>query len=169
MAFTTYPAAGQTLTASILSTLIGEVRPRRVRKSADETLSNSTSLQDDDELVLSVVSGVTYQLKCLIYYGAGTTADFKAAFTHPGGTLEYAVACLDTAAATSQTVSLAEASGSAKSFGGAGVASFRYLWYDGMYACTSSGSLQFQWAQNSAVVESTVVKAGSFLWLKQTV
>lgn len=138
-----------------------------IRKTADETLSNSTTLQNDDQLTTPVSAGVTYEFECVVVYGAGSTADLKAAFTYPTATMEYIASGLDSSTGNpNQTVSFSEASGSAKVYGGAGIVSFRYIWYKGRIAVTSSGNLTLQWAQNSPVVENTVVKAGSTLHLE---
>lgn len=168
MTFTSVPGAGTTLTGSTLSSLITELRPLHVRKAADETLSNSTTLQNDDELFLSVGVQI-YDLEAQVIYGAGTSADFKIAWTFPSATLDYVAACLDNAASpvAGQIVSQGEASGTSKSFGGVGVAAFRYAWFKGRINVATAGTLRVQWAQNSPVVENTVVKTGSFITLRQ--
>lgn len=168
MTFTSVPGSGTTLTGSTLSSLITELRPLHVRKASDETLSNSATLQNDDELFLSV--GVQlYEFEAAVIYGAGTTADFKIAWTFPSATFDYIVTCLDNSASpvAGQVLSLAEASGSSKTYGGVGVSAFRYAWFRGRLNVATAGTLRCQWAQNTATVENTVVKAGSWITLRQ--
>jgi len=166
--FTTIPGAGQSIPGSTLYSLITELRPLYIRKTLDETLSNSTTLQDDDELFLSFDTQV-YDFEAVVYYGAGTGADFKIAWTFPSATLDYHVSGLDNSASpvAGQVVSLGEASGTSKSYGGLGVSSIRFAWFRGTLNVASAGTLRCQWAQNSAVVENTVVKAGSWIRLRQ--
>lgn len=139
-----------------------------VIKAADEIVSNSTTLQDDDELTVAVAIA-TYEFEAVIFYGAGTTADIKFAWTFPTATFNYRASGLDSATlVVKQVTSLGEASATSKDFGGPAVGSIRYVRYQGTITVTVAGTLTFQWAQNSAVVENTVVKAGSYLTLRKT-
>lgn len=168
MTFTSVPAAGAKLRASVLSSLVTELRPTSVLKGIDEIVSNSTTLQNDDELLLSVASGPSYRWMLDVTYQAGTAADFKWALTFPtGATATFVGAGWDTALAFVPSGSGAYTSGSAITYGGAGIGSNRGLVLRGTLTTgANAGTLQFQWAQNAATVENTVVKAGSglFLW-----
>ena len=85
MAFTTIPGAGARLDASTLYALINELRPLFVRKTSDETVNNSTTLQNDDQLALAVEANATYWLSMRLIMSSGTTPDFKMLFTFPSG------------------------------------------------------------------------------------
>src|SRR6185503_11810362 len=100
MSWTSIPAAGAKLRGSVLSSLVTELRPVTVVKGSDEIVSNSATLQDDDELLLAVAANVTYRWSIGVAFGAGTAADFKFAFTFPtGATLTFVGPAWDTALA----------------------------------------------------------------------
>lgn len=160
--------AGNIIYADDIQDELDALATLSVTKVADEILSNNSSLQNDDELFLSVEAGVTYTFSAMIFYGAGTTPDIKFAWTFPTGTLNYGVVGLDTSLVYQQTVFLSDVSGSSRTYGGAGVASFRFCLFNGKYVCGTAGTFRLQWAQNTPTVENTVVKAGSFLSLRRS-
>lgn len=166
MAFTSIPGVGK-LRSSILSALFTEVRPVAVRKTTDETVSNSTALQNDDELVVAVSASATYWVDFFILYQAGTTADYKWALTFPAGsTMSIITRQWSTALAWTEALSDAYTSGGAVAAGGNGIGTNIGIVGVGiLVVSTTAGNLQYQWAQNSAVVENTVTKAGSGLKL----
>ena len=61
------------------TTIIGTV----VRKTADETVSNSTVLQNDDHLVLSVGASDVWDILMVLRINSSAVADFKWVFTVP--------------------------------------------------------------------------------------
>lgn len=163
--YTSVPAAGAKLRASVLSSLVTEVRPIDVLKGSDETVSNSSTLQNDDELLLSVAASTFYRFFIDITFQAGTTADFKWAITFPtGATATFVGAGWDTAQAFVPSGSGSYTSGSAITYGGNGIGSNRGIILRGTLSTgANAGTLQFQWAQNTPTVENTVVKAGSYM------
>lgn len=56
-----------------------------VVKSADETVNNSTVLQDDDHLFVTVEANATYWLDALIFYSTNATADLALKWAAPTG------------------------------------------------------------------------------------
>lgn len=165
MAFTTLPGAGVTLTASTLSALVTELRPSFVRKGADETVNNSAALQNDDALSLAVVADAVYRMWLRLIVNSGTTPDIKQGFTYPTGTTMttefFTGSTPDTAASVLQGPGT-EATVAAFSC----VAADQIIRVEGLVTVSSTaGTLQVQWAQNTATVSNTVVKAGSFLHL----
>lgn len=87
MAFESYPGSGTTLTAAKLQALIAEVRPLYARKTADQTITSSTTLTDDTHLLIAMAANTVYKLNGLLRYAcASTTPDLKIAFTIPSGT-----------------------------------------------------------------------------------
>jgi len=169
MAWTTLPLSNEILTATTLSALITELRPVSVRKTADgAAFPSTTTLANDEDLLLSVAAGVTYDFESMVYYQAGTTADLKLAWTFPTATLDYAALCYSTTSTNvEETVSRGEASGTSKSYGGQGIASPRFVWFRGRIAVTSAGTLRLQRAQAVSTAENTVILAGSWLRLAQ--
>ena len=135
-----------------------------VRKSVDESVTNSSTLQDDNELSLEVAANTTYVGEIVLGYTAGTTGDFKAAVTFPsGGTLFASVQRTD-------GTTYAEAAGgqlsSGTSISGGGLGTtipalqfWRFVFMNG----STAGTFQVRWAQNVSNGTATTVKAGSVL------
>ncbi len=169
MALTTIPSAGAKLRASVLRSLITELRPVYARKTADETLSNSTVLQDDDELFVSVDASTTYEWELTLIYEAGTTADYKWALTFPtGSTCSWANNEPDTGLAYLPLGFSSYTSGAATGLGGAGIGSGRGMIVSGnLVVGVTAGTFKYQWAQNTATVENTKTSAGSLLVLRR--
>lgn len=154
-----------------LSSVIGLGQTGMVVKSANETASNSTTLHNDVALSLSLTASANYKFDALIFYEAGTTADFKFAFTLPSdATISFLVSTMLTTGGT-QTFSTQAAytTGTAIASGGLGIGTVVGLQVFGsIRMSTTAGTLQLQWAQNTAVVENTAVKIGSTLSLVRT-
>lgn len=170
MAWTSTGAAGAKLRAANLTAALTELRPVSVVKGVDEIVSNSTTLQDDDELLVPVAASFSGYWSIGITFGAGTTADLKFAFTFPtGATLTFVGPAWDTSLAfvpfgNSGTYT----SGAALTYGGAGVGLFRGIDLRGRISTgANAGNLRLQWCQNTATVENTVVKANSWLEVAQ--
>ena len=63
--------------------------PTIVRKTADETVNNSTTLQNDDHLLLAVGVNEVWVLSLYLIIATTAVADFKLAFTVPAGGAAY--------------------------------------------------------------------------------
>jgi hypothetical protein len=159
MAFTTVPAAGAKLRGSVLSSLITEVRPLSVRKGLDETVNNSTTLQNDDELFLAVEANASYWLNLRLIMNSGTTPDFKMLFTFPAGlTMK-----LHNVEATG-TLSVPYDQTTTAAMSGTGADAI--IQVEGRVLVSStSGTLTLQWAQNTLTVANTIVRADSTMRL----
>lgn len=163
MAFTTLPSAGARLYASTLSSLITELRPVSVRKTANETVNNSAVLQNDDELAIAVEANLTYDFDAEIIYNSGTTPDIKFAWTFPAGlTMFYAVY----AAGGGVFLGYNEIETSVPVLDGIGSA-VGMLLKGTVIVSSTAGTLQLQWAQNTATASNTVVQPGSYIRLKK--
>lgn len=130
-------------------------------KSADETVNNSSTLQDDADLVFPIGPGQLRSVRYVILYTSGATPDIKFAVTIPSGATLYLRGIGGNAAGT-----LAEAhsivSGTAISFQGTGAN--RLLTLEAVVkAGTVGGLVQLQWAQDTANASDTTVLAGSHL------
>lgn len=154
-----YFAAGP-VTAAQLEALVPIIK----RKVADETVNNSSTLQNDDELAIVVAADTSYRLRATIRYSSGTTPDFKWAWSYPTGlTMVYSAICQVTTVAFAELI---ESSGGAVDGAGANES----LFFDGTVVVSSTaGTLQFRWAQNTANPSDTIVRAGSYLELQQIV
>lgn len=138
-------------------------------KSADETVTNSTTLQNDDALTVTVAASVKYHIRATIFItSASTTAGFKFAL---GGTctvtsLKAQLFLYDDTTNALAGFTRAEALGTSL---GAGLgAGDNYAVIDGTVEVNAAGTLLIQWAQNTAdVLNGTTVERNSDLVLER--
>ncbi len=146
-------AAGQILTADELNAAL-PIAP--AVKSADETVTSSAVLQNDDHLFVSVASSTTYLLELVFMFNANASGDLKTTFTVPAGTT-------GSLAATTDAGSSAGISPTATAvWDGTGSDEQARLWGRIVTAGTS-GTVRLQWAQNASFGTGTILRAASFL------
>lgn len=144
-----------------------------VVKSADETVTSSTTLQNDDHLVASLASNAVYALRMLLICssGASATPGIKYGFTMPSGatmslseianygnftSYVFEAAYTNESSPTTDFVSQVKSSGNGKT----GV-----LVTGIVRTSSTAGSLQLRWAQNSSSGTGTVVHKDSHIAL----
>lgn len=145
--------------------------PRDLVKQANENLSNSAAMQNDDDLKAVLQPG-SYRVTLLAHVGGPAAADVKLAWTGtfaagstrscfgPGSTTTNAAETVMRATAASVT--------GAVPYGTDGVATSAIL--EELYlVVAATTTLQLQWAQNTANASQTTMAAGSRLyWQKVT-
>lgn len=166
MAFTTLPAAGSRLRGSVLSSLLTEVRPLEAYKTADETVNASATLQDDNELFVTVVANARYDFELRIVHNSGTTPDFKYGFTFPTGTTMRYTQNTVPLAGTAFAMFVQIQTDTPQSEGGAADRAL-HAWGK-VLVSTTAGTLRLQWAQSTSNASDTIVRAGSYLTLIRT-
>ncbi|QOI67431.1 minor tail protein [Streptomyces phage Beuffert] len=136
------------------------------RKTADEQVTSSTTVQDDDHLVIPLAANSVYAIDSFMMFDSDPAADIKFTFTGPtGSTLHYTsdgVSAgnsnnigsikMDVNAAGVETV-LGGFVGTKTAIRPAG-----YIVTDG-----TAGNLTFRWAQNAVSATPTTVYANSWL------
>lgn len=134
---------------------------RAVIKEENEVVNNSNSPQSDDELFIAVGASETWLFEMFLIYDSGISADIRFRFIIPTG--------------SEITWNLPNATSNPKHEGdllsrdGSGVGTVRGTTIAGILKVGSnSGTLQLEWAQNSAVVTDTTVHAGSTLTAHRT-
>lgn len=149
---------GQILEADDLNAALGI----RKYKTADETVNNSTTFQNDDHLFAPVEANAVYSLDLYVVYSSGATPDFKQVFTAPAGTtLEASFFDYNGGAfAWAATGAL----GSVTALAGTG-ANAPFIIRGTLFVGGTAGTLQWQWAQNAANASDTIVRKGSRLIL----
>jgi len=165
MAATNYPniLAGQRITAALLNSM----QPQTVIKPSDQSVTSSTTLVNDNDLVAAVVASATYIFACYLDYEGGTqgSSDLKWQWALPSGaTLRYQNIGVGTGggAVTGATCTGA----TIVAFGTSGAASLVAASMTGtLVMSTSPGFLQFKWAQNTSSGTATIVHAQSSLSL----
>jgi hypothetical protein len=142
--------------------------PLYVVKQATESVTSSTTLQNDDELVLTLLANRTYYVKvCLYVTGAaagdvkvdwvlGTVANTPLRFQSGPDTSTSGVGAT-TVRKTVNGMTTAVPYGLDGSIGSAIVEEFI------VQCTTSNASLQMRWAQNGSSGTATQVQAGSFI------
>lgn len=130
-----------------------------VRKTADETVSNSTTLQNDDHLLLAVAANEIWEIILVMRNLSKTapdSADLKYAWTVPAaGAIKGQKIDLLNAEEYDATAAL-----TITSTAGNDEVHIRYFIYIGG---GNAGNVQLQWAQNTARVFDSKVYANSFL------
>ena len=137
-----------------------------VIKSADESVTSSATLQNDDELVRTVLANTSYTFEVYLAYLAGTTGDFKAAITFPSGGSLYAAVTRDLTGSAPELGGGLLTSGTAVAGGGLGTSIIMFQHWKGAFLNGGTeGPFQVQFAQNASNGTATTLKAGSFLRL----
>jgi hypothetical protein len=151
----TFPA-GHVPTADELNAVVPVVKV----KTANETVNNSSALQNDDHLAWAVVASGSYTLDLYLYYNSNTTADFKFDWTYPTGTtFNWGATYYDIAGTLTNGGPFTQAIVGA--VGGTGASALVAVHYQITIGGTP-GTFQLQWAQNVANVSNTTVAAGSY-------
>lgn len=153
--------SGSKITAAKLADL-QETIGLFVRKTGDEVIGPTTTLQDDDQLVVPVAANTTYLMECQLRYVGDTTADLKWAFAVPAGALLNYSALHVPAGATAlvYTDLVNNDVGTADITG-------RYVRMRGVITTGATpGNLRLQWAQNIAN-NTTTMQTFSLLLLRR--
>lgn len=139
-----------------------------ITKSTDESVTSSTTLQDDNELQFSPVSGGFYEFEAIIFHNAGagaTATDIKYVFMEDGTFRGFYVSVRSNSGTGAGEVIAGSVSTSS-------VQTAQTDNLDVPLICKgawkSGGStFKFQWAQNGSNVNALTVKAGSTLKYKR--
>lgn len=131
-------------------------------KTADENVNNSTTLQDDDELSVSVAAGKRYRIVGTIFATLAVNSGIKFALngTCTVTTLKAEIRIVDNAGTRED--GRVTALGSALAHGASGTGD-HFIEIMGAVEVATAGTLLVQWAQTAAVVgNATVQKASTF-------
>lgn len=154
-------AAGDTPTADQLNRL----EAVWALKTADETVNNSAALQADDILFGSVAASATYLLRCHIVQNSGATPGFKLDITLPSGATWYPGKFICGSAVANQQFGVMA---TAAISGITGAAANSVVDFEAAITIsTTAGAAALRWAQNTANVSDTIVRAGSWLHLER--
>lgn len=140
-----------------------------VLKTSTESVTSSTTLQNDDQLALPVSANSKYTIEGLIIYDGASAGDFKVAFTTPSGaTINWTAGGPQSGiGVTSYNANVATSSGAALALACNGAGNSMGANPKGYLSVSStSGNLQLQWAQQASSATATRVFLGS--WLRLT-
>jgi hypothetical protein len=156
-------SVGQILTASDVNTWFVDI----VRnKPTDEGPITTTTLQNDNDLILPLAAGAAYELDgYLAASGASiSTADIKTGFTAPSGaSFRFTTFGYSLTSNAVVAISAARSSGAAPQ-GVDGSAASPVIIKGWVTTTATSGNFTLQWAENTGNASGTSVLAGS--WLK---
>lgn len=136
-----------------------------VRKTADEIVNNSTTLQNDDTLFAALAANEVVVFDCYLFSNQNGTSDIKFAFTVPtGATLiwNWGTGRFNTAD-TFGGIDTTETSGTAAAMSAGIGGKFQCHIHGVVVNGATSGNLQLQWAQNTATAVDTTIYANSVL------
>jgi hypothetical protein len=156
---------GQVLTAADVNNWLV---PLAAVKTADQSVTSSVILVNDNELVVTLAASCTYDFQCYLDYegAAGAGNGIQWTWNGPAGyALRYQGIYNNTAATpilTSHTGSFSASAGS----GGAGVLQGASMFGTVVTAATA-GTLTLQWAQATSSATATIVHAQSYMKLQR--
>lgn len=143
--------------------------PLAAYKTADETVTSSTTLQPDNDLTLAVAANAFYEFVCSVWYkGAATgTGDLKFQWSGPASSvLRYDPTWLSTGFTAQLGIQRVYADILAA--GTNGVSSVESVKMQGFLTTAgTTGSLLFNWAQNTSNATATTVGTGSVMTLRR--
>ena len=146
-------------------TTLGNI-PKVIRKTANETVNNSSALQNDDHLLYALAANEEVYFKAYLKYTSNTTPDFKVAFTVPtGATLDWMWNGRNTSITVENNfVTGSGVVGAVGGFTGTTLA----LDIEGIVLNgVNAGDLQMQWAQNTANATDSILYENSVLIIYQ--
>ncbi len=141
-----------------------------VRKTANQTVNNSSTLVNDNHLSFSVAANEIWVLELTIFYQTTSVADIKVGITMPSGaTYRMGQHTLDASGGgTTQehvdAFSDPDTGIAAYTAGGAGLTTEVTAFYHYLIVISSTaGTIQIKWAQNAAEVSDTIMLKDSYL------
>lgn len=135
-------------------------------KATDETVNNSSTVQNDDDLVLAVEANQVYVIELSLHVSTGGTPDFKYCFAATATSTGHRQGNASSASAANGKLLMGKADLTTE-LAHLVSADPEFLNIVGVIIVgATAGTLQLKWAQNTADVSDTKVKAGS--WMKLT-
>lgn len=149
------------------------IQSHHVIKPSNESVSNSTSFQNDDHLMVQVEANTNYWVVCQLLYTGATTGDLRMGYSAPSGSIfawmtdaiaAGATSTTDIISRTMQTLDSVDAI--AGSVGGSdSVAIGKGILRVG----NVGGTFRFRFAQGTSNATSTTVLAGSILMIRRLI
>lgn len=158
------PAAGDPL-------YISDILPLWARKSVDEVAPTSAaSVQDDDQLFVTVAANTTYFMTGWFrYLAASATPDLRIAYSFPAGATfvraDYGPPSATTTAADS--ADWTTASGATENGRGANATERALLVYGELITAGTAGTFRVRFGQVTSSVDAVTMKAGSRIVLQK--
>lgn len=168
---------GSTLTVTGSATIGGDLSVAGIgqwltaRKTANQSIANSTAQTDDTHLQFSVVANAVYAVDGLLLYGADPTIDLKLGFLGPSGaTFDWNIAGQDgtQTGTSSPVITDAQSIGSFAFILGGVTNNAKKMSgrLSGLLITSSTaGTFKYTWAQQTSSATATIMYANSFMRL----
>lgn len=141
-----------------------------VQKPSDESLSSSTTSQDDDHLFFTPILNTDYWITMFVIYDADAAGDLKISWSVPtGSTFDYVSDAIGSGATTSGVFDVSRSwqvapAGGTPTPGGVGSGTNVTVLIKGLFRMGSTaGTFRFRWAQGTSSAVATRVRARSVL------
>lgn len=142
-----------------------------VTKASDESVTSSTTLQDDNELQYTVVAGASYYFSLELAHNGASTGDFKWAFALSTGSFtrgwRKVIGYYNTTTVTAAEGLVNDMTTAVTA--GASATENLVQNISGFFIPSANATLKLQWAQNTSDGTATIVKAGSRLLIRRVV
>lgn len=162
--YVTYASNGSLSAERVVETpATGGIIAKFIRKTSNEIVNNSATLQDDDALLFAIASSEVWEFQIDVWFMSGTTPDFKHAITVPASaTLRWTNTGVAASGTTYGDANIVDASGTSLSHQGNGATTVNTSRIRGhVINSTNAGNVQYQWAQNTQNLSDTTVLANS--------
>jgi len=161
--------AGNRITAQLLDSMLPDI----VIKPANETVTSSTTLQNDDDLFVSVEANAQYDVFLTVFHDSeATSGDIKFSWTGPSGaTMNWGVHTPTLTTTSSTTVPDTNMQvrliNEVVETGGADNTGTTMFASGSLTTSSTAGTLQLQWAQQTSNATASTVRAGSKLHVRR--
>jgi len=160
--------AGDRLTDDLMTSMLAQ----HVVKATSETVTSSTTFQNDDELFLPGVANATYLVDVCLLHSSGTTGKFKCQFTGPAGAAfawgVIGVQNAQTSSTSAEIVSMPSRTITDSQEAGGTNLGGTTMFIKGVFTTSSTaGNLQLQFAQIVSNAAATQVRAGSYMTMRR--
>jgi hypothetical protein len=136
-------------------------RDELVRKSANESVTSSTTLQNDDHLVYTMTANHTWAFKLVVLGQSAASSALKSNFTIP------ASASFSYLGFSGPNIVTERRNGGSDFVSAALADPALPIIYDGIVTCGATpGNFQYQWAQNASSATALIVATNSYLLMK---
>lgn len=162
-------AAGHLPTGTEWQNVLDSIRSMRVyvRKTLDESLTSSTVLQNDDQLLVSVEANSTYRFDSNFAYSSVTGADIQFGWTAPSGsTMLWTGHSLDPSGSYFGDIKMQAFNiGDVADCAGGGAVPCVFKGSGSLFTGANAGTFRLRWAQIVSNASATWVYANSDLLL----
>lgn len=135
-----------------------------IRKTSNETVTSSTTLQNDNELVYAMAANTNYHFEISILYTGATAGDIKFSIVVPSGGDLWASGLIPSGGTVSLFGPMAASGSVVSSVDALGATNPTMIFIRGVVMNGSNaGDLQLQWAQGASSGTATTIYAGSYM------